>query len=83
GKKVPAQWRKWNADLSATYTPTDDSWIELSAGKGDGEARYAGRSMDGSQLLRESVGVRFAQNNLLPWLQKLEGQVNYNNADHV
>lgn len=83
GDKVPAQWRKWNADLSATYTPTDDSWFELSAGKGDGEARYAGRSMDGSQFLRESVGLRFAQNNLLPWLQKLEGQVNYNNADHV
>ncbi len=83
GDKVPAQWRKWNADLSATYTPSDDSWIELSAGKGDGEARYAGRSMDGSQFLRESVGLRFAQNNLLPWLQKLEGQVNYNNADHV
>ncbi|WP_084494909.1 TonB-dependent copper receptor [Alkanindiges illinoisensis] len=83
GKKVPAKWRKWNADLSATYTPTEDSWIELSAGKGDGEARYAGRSMDGSQFLRESVGVRFAQNNLLPWLQKLEGQVNYNNADHI
>ena len=83
GKKVPAQWRKWNADLSATYTPSDDSWIELSAGKGDGEARYAGRSMDGSQFLRESVGLRFAQTNLLPWLQKLEGQVNYNNADHV
>lgn len=83
GNTVPAQWRKWNVDLGATYTPTDDSWIELSGGKGDGEARYAGRSMDGSQFLRESIGLRFARNNLSPWLQMLEGQVNYNNADHI
>ncbi|RYY78151.1 MAG: TonB-dependent receptor [Moraxellaceae bacterium] len=83
GKRVPAKWRKWNADITATYTPTDDRWLELSAGKGDGEARYAGRSMDGSQFLRESVGLRFEQKNLSPWLQKLEGQLNYNNADHI
>lgn len=83
GNSVPAKWRKWNADITATYTPTDDRWIELSAGKGDGEARYAGRSMDGSQFLRESVGVRFEQKNLSPLVQKLEGQLNYNNADHI
>ena len=83
GKKVPAKWRKWNADLSVAYTPSDDTWIELSAGKGDGEARYAGRGMDGSQFLRESVGVRFEQNNLSSLVEKLEGQVNYNNADHI
>lgn len=83
GKQVPARWRKWNADVTATYTPTDDRWIELSAGKGDGEARYAGRSMDGSQFLRESVGLRFEQKNLSPLVQKLEGQLNYNNADHI
>ena len=83
GDKVPAKWRKWNADLSATYTPSDDRWIELSAGKGDGEARYAGRGMDGSQFLRESVGLRFEQKNLSSLVEKLEGQINYNNADHI
>lgn len=83
GNKIPAKWRKWNADLSATYTPSDDGWIELSAGTGDGEARYAGRGMDGSQFLRESVGMRFEQKNLSERLAKLEGQLNYNNADHI
>ncbi len=83
GNKVPAKWRKWNADLSATYTPSDDRWIELSAGTGDGEARYAGRGMDGSQFLRESVGLRFEQKNLSSVVQKLEGQLNYNHADHI
>lgn len=81
--KVPAEWHKWNADLSATYTPTDESWLELSMGKGDGEARYAGRGMDGSQFLRESVGLRFEQKNLSNLVQKLEGQLNYNKADHI
>ncbi len=83
GDKVPAEWRKWNADLNATYTPSDDTWIELSAGSGDGEARYAGRGMDGSQFLRESAGLRFEHKYLSSLLEKLEGQLNYNNADHI
>ena len=83
GDKVPAKWRKWNADVALGWTPSEDTWLELSAGKGDGEARYAGRSMDGSQFLRESVGLRFEQKNISPVFKKLEGQVNYNNADHV
>ncbi|RYZ99166.1 MAG: TonB-dependent receptor, partial [Moraxellaceae bacterium] len=45
--------------------------------------RYAGRGMDGSQFLRESVGLRFEQKNLSSRIQKLEGQLNYNKADHV
>ena len=83
GDKVPAKWRKWNADLNATYTPSDDTWIEFSAGRGDGEARYAGRGMDGSQFLRESAGLRFEHKYLSSVLEKLEGQLNYNNADHI
>lgn len=83
GDKVPSKWRKWNADVALGWTPTEDTWLELSAGKGDGESRYAGRDMDGSQFLRESVGLRFEQKNITEVFKKLEGQINYNNADHV
>lgn len=83
GEKVPSKWRKWNADVALGWTPTVDSWVELSAGKGDGESRYAGREMDGSQFQRESVGLRFEQKNITEVFKKLEGQINYNNADHV
>lgn len=83
GDKVASKWRKWNADVALGLTPTPDSWVELSAGKGDGESRYAGRDMDGSQFQRESVGLRFEQKSITDVFKKLEGQLNYNNADHV
>ncbi|MFC0338074.1 iron complex outermembrane recepter protein [Kushneria avicenniae] len=52
GNAVPSQWNKWNGDFALGLTPDDDTWLELNAGRGNGEARYAGRGMDGSQFLR-------------------------------
>lgn len=83
GDKVAAKWQKWNTDVAIGFTPSDNTLLELSAGKGDGEARYAGRGMDGSQFLRESLGLRVEQKNISDVFTKLEAQVNYNNADHV
>jgi iron complex outermembrane receptor protein len=65
------------------WTPDADTLLELTAGKGDGEARYAGRGMDGSQFKRESLGLRFEKSNIGEVLDKLEAQVYYNYADHV
>lgn len=59
GDRVPSKWDKWNGDMALGWTPDKDTLIELTAGKGDGESRYAGRSMDGSQFRRESLGARF------------------------
>jgi len=83
GNTVPSRWAKWNSDVLLGWTPNDDSLIELSAGRGDGEARYAGRGMDGSQFLRESLGLRVRLDNLGQVFRGLEGQVYYNYADHV
>lgn len=83
GDTVPSRWEKWNSDMLLGWTPNDDTLIELSAGRGDGEARYAGRGMDGSQFLRESLGLRVRLENLGEVFQGLEGQVYYNYADHV
>lgn len=83
GDTVPSRWQKWNSDVLLGWTPNDDTLIELSAGRGDGEARYAGRGMDGSQFLRESLGLRVRLENLGEVFQGLEGQVYYNYADHV
>lgn len=80
---VPSRYDKWNGDVALGWTPTPDTLLELTAGKGDGEARYAGRGMDGSQFKRESLGLRFEQTNLSDVLEKLEAQVYYNYADHV
>ena len=83
GDTVPSRWEKWNSDVLLGWTPDDDTLIELSGGRGDGEARYAGRGMDGSQFLRESLGLRFKKDNIGELFSALEGQVYYNYADHV
>ena len=57
-KSIHSNWERWNTDLALGWKPTDDSWLELRAGKGDGEAAYAGRSMDGSQFKRKPWSTR-------------------------
>src|SRR5690606_22681210 len=83
GATVPSRWSKWNGDLAIGWTPDPDTLLELSAGRGDGEARYAGRGMDGAQFRRESLGLRFEKGNLGGVLDKVEAQVYYNYADHI
>ncbi|MDH1065580.1 TonB-dependent copper receptor [Pseudomonas sp. GD03985] len=83
GDTVPSRWKKWNGDLAIGWTPDPDTLVELSAGRGDGEARYAGRGMDGAQFERESLGLRFEKSGLGGVLDKLEAQLYYNYADHV
>ncbi|MEH6490652.1 TonB-dependent copper receptor [Halopseudomonas sp.] len=82
GDTVPSRYRKWNGDVALGWTPDSDTLLELSAGKGDGEARYAGRGMDGTQFARESLGLRFERSNLGA-IDKLEARVYYNYADHI
>ncbi|WP_313620571.1 TonB-dependent copper receptor [Achromobacter sp.] len=83
GNTVPSRWDKWNADVTLGFTPDADTLYELTAGTGDGEARYAGRGMDGSQFKRESFGLRFEKRNIGPVLNQVEAQLYYNYADHV
>ncbi|MFK3647857.1 TonB-dependent copper receptor [Lysobacter enzymogenes] len=83
GHRVPSSWRKWNADAAFGWTPDADTVLELAAGAGDGEARYAGRGMDGSQFKRESYSARFEKKRLGGALDAVEASAYYNYADHV
>lgn len=83
GNTVPSAWKKWNADVALGFTPDENTWIELAGGKSDGESLYAGRSMDGSQFARESLGLRFEKKNITDVIKKIEGQVNYSYNDHI
>ena len=83
GTTVPSDWERWNADLALGWTPDTDTWVELTGGKADGEAVYAGRAMDGSKFARESLGLRFEKKNVSDVIKKIEAQVNYNFNDHV
>ncbi|UBQ37659.1 TonB-dependent copper receptor [Acinetobacter johnsonii] len=83
GNTVPSDWEKWNADLALGWTPNEDTWIELKGGKSDGEAVYAGRSMDGSKFARESLGLHVEKKNIGEVIKKVEAQVDYSYNDHV
>jgi iron complex outermembrane receptor protein len=83
GDTIPSRWDKWNGDVALGWTPDADTLIELTAGRGDGEARYGGRSMDGTQFQRESLGLRVERSNLGGVLDKVEAKVYYNYADHI
>ncbi len=83
GTTVPSDWERWNADLALGWTPDKDTWLELTGGKPDGEAVYAGREMDGSKFARESLGLRVEKKNISDVIKKIEAQVNYNFNDHV
>jgi iron complex outermembrane receptor protein len=83
GDRVHSQWDKWSSDLVLGWTLGEDSLLELSLSKSDGEAAYAGRGMDGTQFDRESVALRFEQDNIGEVLEKIEARFFYNYADHV
>lgn len=83
GDVVPSLWEKWNADLALGWTPGENTLLELSAGGGDGEARYAGRGMDGSQFERSSFGLRFEQRHFDGLMKEVTANAYFNNADHV
>lgn len=83
GNTVPSDWERWNTDIALGWIPDEDTWVELTGGKANGEAVYAGRGMDGSKFARESVGLRVEKNNVTETLKKVEAQVNYNFNDHV
>lgn len=83
GRTVPSQWDKWNADAALGWTPDDHTRVELTAGGGDGYARYAGRGMDGAHFRRETFGLSFDKQHIGDVLDRVEARVYYNEADHV
>lgn len=83
GRTVPSQWDKWNADAALGVTPDANTRIELTAGTGDGYARYAGRGMDGVHFRRQTFGLSFDKKHIGEVLDRIEARVYYNEADHV
>lgn len=83
GQRVHSGWHKWNSDVAVGFTPTPDTVMELTVGRGDGKARYAGRGMDGTRFARESLGLRFEQHALGEVLESVEMQGWYHYTDHV
>jgi len=82
-RRIPSRWDKWSGDVVLGWTPDADTLVELSGGKGDGEASYAGRGMDGSQFKHDSLGARFEKQGIGRVLDKVEAQLYYGYTNHV
>ncbi|MFA5683925.1 MAG: TonB-dependent copper receptor [Lysobacteraceae bacterium] len=83
GDVVPSRWMKWNADAELGWMPAADTRIALHLGTGDGEARYAGRGMDGAQFDRRSAALRIEHGNPGGPLSHVEVSLFHHHVDHV
>ncbi|MDD3352303.1 TonB-dependent copper receptor [Zoogloea sp.] len=83
GRRVHSYYDRWSISGAVGLTPDQDTRIELSFAKSDGQAAYADRSMDGTQFDRTNVGLKFEKKNLSPLVAKVEAQVYRNYVDHV
>ena len=75
GDTVNSEYTRWNTSFSLGYTPSEDTLIELSASKGDGEAKYADRTMDASKLLRKNIALKLIKYDISKNIDELEIQI--------
>ena len=83
GKTVHSEYDRWSLNGGIGWTPDNNTRLELSAARSDGEAAYADRGMDGVKFERENYGLKFEKKNIASWLEKIEAQAYYNYIDHV
>lgn len=83
GTEIHSQYRRWNTQLSAAWTPSDATRMELGLARSDGEAAYADRGVDGSKFARENYSFKVIQKDLAPWIKQVEANAYYNYVDHV
>lgn len=83
GNDVHSAYKRWSGTVALGWTPDDDTVLELTYARSDGEAAYADRTMDGTVFDRENVGLRFEKRKLSPVVEKLEALVYRNYIDHV
>lgn len=83
GNRVHSEYHRWNTQAVLAWTPDDDTRMELTLARSDGEAAYADRGVDGSKFARDNVGLKFSKDNLGDFLQSLDAQLYYNYTDHV
>ena len=83
GTSVHARYTRWSAHAAFGWTPSDDTRLELSGARSNGEAAYADRTMDGAKFLRENIGFKGEWRRWTERLDKVEVQVYRNYVDHV
>ena len=83
GVTVHSRYERWNGQLGFAWTPDEDTRLEVSSARSDGEAAYADRGVDGSKFARENYNAKYIRNNISELIQSIEVQGYYNYVDHV
>lgn len=83
GVRVHSRYERWNTQFAGGWTPSENTTLEVSGGRSDGEAAYADRNVDGAQFARSNAGLKLIMTDLGPVWNKLEAQAYYNYVDHV
>ncbi len=83
GRDVHSRYTRWSANTALGWTPNDNTLLELTGARSNGEAAYADRSVDGSKFLRQNLGFKGEFRRVSGRIEKVEFQVYRNYADHI
>ncbi|NMG34040.1 TonB-dependent copper receptor [Azoarcus sp. TTM-91] len=83
GNKVHSSYTRWSSTAALGWTPDEQTLLELSFARSNGEAAYADRSMDGSRFARDNVALKFSKSKVSPLVDEVFAQAYYNYVDHV
>lgn len=83
GNSVHSEYHRYSGLAALGWTPNDDSKVEFSIARSDGEAAYADRSMDGTKFLRDSLNFRAERKNINDYINEIKFHVYDNSVDHI
>lgn len=83
GDKVRSFYRRENGTAQLGWTPSEHTWLELTAERSNARAAYADRTMDGPMFDRESFGLKLRQEQISTHWQRSELTLWDNDIDHI
>ncbi len=83
GNEVYSKYHRYSASSSVGVTPDNNKRFELSAGRSNGYAAYADRTMDGTKFLRENIAGKGQIKNVSDLVEKIDFQVSRNTIFHT
>lgn len=83
GNRTNSSYERWNTQIALGWTPNENSGLELTLTRSDGQAAYADRAMDGVSFDRQAYTLRYRADQLDGNLRSIDAQAYYNYVDHV
>lgn len=83
GDTVHSAFKRNNQMVQAALTPFTDTLLAVQYEHSTGHARYADRSMDGTQFNRRGWSMKLRQQNITDWLSQIQFEYGRSKIDHV